>query len=91
MKELYIEDLANHGGPEPCVGVPRGRSEALDRGARRPAIEPRKANVWGADAVTSGVFASRQWTPRGRRTRACVRSLHVREPGEPILTRGLID
>jgi hypothetical protein len=53
MKELYIEDLANHGGPEPCVGVPRGRSEALDRGARRPAIEPRKANVWGADALTS--------------------------------------
>lgn len=42
MKGSYIEDLANHGGPEPCVGVPRGRSEALDRGARRPAIEPRK-------------------------------------------------
>jgi len=41
MKGSYIEDLANHGGPEPCVGVPRGRSEALDRGARRRAIEPR--------------------------------------------------
>ena len=27
--------------PRPCVGDPRGRSEALDRGARRPAIEPR--------------------------------------------------
>jgi hypothetical protein len=53
MEGSYIEGLANHGGPEPCVGVPRGRSEALDRGARRPAIEPRKAYVWGADAVTS--------------------------------------
>ena len=35
MRELYIEDLAIHGGPESCVGVPQGRSEALDRGARR--------------------------------------------------------
>lgn len=51
MKESYIEDLANHGGPEPCVGDPRGRSEALDRGARRPAIEPRNAFDRGADAI----------------------------------------
>jgi hypothetical protein len=51
MQESYIEDLANHGGPEPCVGVPQGRGEALDRGARRPAIEPRNVLVWGADAV----------------------------------------
>jgi hypothetical protein len=55
MKESYVKDLANHDGPELCVGVPRGRSEALARGARRRAIEPRKALGWGADAVlTSG-------------------------------------
>ena len=29
MRESYIEDLANHGGPESCVGDPRGRSKAL--------------------------------------------------------------
>ena len=29
MKEPYIEGVAIHGGPESCVGVPRGRSEAL--------------------------------------------------------------
>jgi hypothetical protein len=57
MEESYIEDLANHGGPEPCVGVPRGRSEALVRGARRRAIEPRNVHVWGADAVA---FSGRQ-------------------------------
>jgi len=51
MKGSYIKDLANHDGPEPCVGDPRGRSEALDRGARRPAIEPRNHRDWGADAV----------------------------------------
>ena len=65
--------------PRPCVGDPRGRSEALDRGARRPAIEPRNKRVRGADVVgyngrqhRCGVFASRQRTPRGRRTR-CMR------------------
>ena len=51
MKGSYIEVLATHGGPEPCVGDPRGRSEALDRGARRPAIEPRNAFGRGADAI----------------------------------------
>jgi hypothetical protein len=50
MKESYIKELASHDGPEPCVGVPRGRSEALDRGVRRRAIELRKALSWGADA-----------------------------------------
>src|SRR5487761_1400178 len=34
MGVLYIEDLASHGGPESCVGVPRGRSEALTGGVR---------------------------------------------------------
>ena len=33
--------------PEPCVGDPRGRSEALDRGARRLAIEPRNRDRLG--------------------------------------------
>ena len=51
MRGSYIEVLATHGGPEPCVGDPRGRSEALDRGARRPAIEPRNAFGRGADAI----------------------------------------
>jgi len=47
MKGSYIEGVAIHVGPEPCVGDPRGRSEALDRGARRPAIEPRNKMSWG--------------------------------------------
>src|SRR5437762_2639282 len=29
MREPYVEDIASHGGPESCVGDPRGRSEAL--------------------------------------------------------------
>jgi len=29
MRVLYVEGAAIHDGPESCVGVPRGRSEAL--------------------------------------------------------------
>lgn len=29
MREPYIEGVANHGDPKPCVGDPQGRSEAL--------------------------------------------------------------
>ena len=51
MKELHVEGVANHDGPEPCVDVPQGRGEALDRGMRRPAMEPRNQQDRGADAV----------------------------------------
>ena len=77
MKGSYIEDLANHGGPELCVGVPRGRSEALGRGARRPAIEPRNEICLGCrrgphrrKATLLAAFSRAVGGPRG-----------VREPG----------
>jgi len=41
MRELYIEGLAPHGGPESCVDVPRGRGEALTGVRAGRAIEPR--------------------------------------------------
>jgi hypothetical protein len=41
MKELYIEGLAIHGGPESCVGVREGAGEALTGVRAGWAIEPR--------------------------------------------------
>jgi hypothetical protein len=41
MKELYVEGLATHGGPESCVDDPRGRGEALTGVRAGRAIEPR--------------------------------------------------
>jgi hypothetical protein len=41
MRTLYIEGLAIHGGPESCVGVPQGRSEALTGVRAGWVIEPR--------------------------------------------------
>jgi hypothetical protein len=77
MEEPYVKDLASHGGPESCVGDPRGRSEALTgvHAGRVSSLE--NSNVQGADAVVgaegntaSGVIASRWRALRGRRTRA---------------------
>ena len=33
MRELYIEGVAIHGGPESCVGVPVRAQRSVDRGA----------------------------------------------------------
>jgi hypothetical protein len=51
MRELYIEGLATHGGPEPCIGVREGVGEALEGVRAGRAIEPRNQGVRGADAV----------------------------------------
>ena len=61
------------------------------------AIEPRnRISVWGADALVKaegdapgGVIASRWGALRGRRTWH-VRNLHAREPGGPVVDRGLL-
>ena len=92
MEEPYTEGVATHGGPEPCVGDPRGRSEALDRGTHRPAIEPRNGVNRGADAVMTGGrqhrrrrYARVAGGPREVGEPVHVRNLHAREPGDPTI------
>jgi hypothetical protein len=92
MEEPYTEGVATHGGPEPCVGDPRGRSEALDRGTHRPAIEPRNGENRGADAVMTGGrqhrrrrYARGAGGPREVGEPVHVRNLHAREPGDPTI------
>jgi hypothetical protein len=77
-KSSTPKGLATRGGPESCVASREGRGEALAGVRAGRAIEPRNWQVRGAHAVSKaegstagGVFASRQGTPRGRRTRAC--------------------
>ena len=93
MEELYVEGLATHGGPQPCVDDPRGRGEALAGARAGRAIEPRNHR--------SGVpTLSRKWKatplaalsravsgPRAVREPGHVRNLHAREPGDPVPAR----
>ena len=51
MEELYIEGLATHDDPEPCVGVREGVGEASVGARAGKAIEPRNHGVRGADVV----------------------------------------
>ena len=41
MEELYVEGVATHGDPEPCVVVREGGGEALTGARAGRAIEPR--------------------------------------------------
>ena len=51
MKEPYIEGVANHDGPELCVGDPQGSSEALAGVRAGRAIEPRNASPSGVPTL----------------------------------------
>jgi len=97
MKTLYIEGVAIHGGPESCVGVPRGRSEALTGVRVGRAIEPRN-DEFGVltlsqrrKATSPAALCASCWrTLRGQRTRACT-SVSMRENREiPYLPIPLI-
>jgi hypothetical protein len=54
MKELYVEGVATHDGPESCVVVCKGGGEALTGVRAGGAIEPRNLLLRGADAVHTG-------------------------------------
>ena len=51
MEELYIEGVATHDDPEPCVGAREGAGEASVGARAGRAIEPRNHGVRGADVV----------------------------------------
>ncbi len=95
MQVLYVEDLANHGGPESCVGCSRGRRRSVDRGCAGLAIEPRNQSSGvptlsnEAEGNIAGSASASCWrTSRGRRTQACMKlsMLENREsPRSPVL------
>lgn len=94
MRALYAEGLAPHGGPESCVGIPRGCSEALTGVRVGRAMEPRNQRVWGADAVqeaegntAGGGMRELSVGPARSENQGMHVNLHAREPGDPLLAR----
>ena len=93
MKELYVEGLATHGGPESCVDDPRGRGEALTGVRAGRAIEPRNGNPGCPRCLNGGRqhcwrrYARVASGPRVVGEPGHVRNLHAREPGEPVPAR----
>ena len=89
MKELYIEGVAIHDGPESCAAVREGVGEALTGVRAGRVIEPRNPRSGvptllneAEGHIAGGVIASRWRTLRGQRP-GHARNLHAREPGGP--------
>jgi hypothetical protein len=81
MRELYIEGVAIHGGPESCVGVCEDAGEALTGVRVGWAMEPRNHSFGVPTSsheaeghIVNSVSASCWGTPRGLRTCACAES-----------------
>ena len=95
MRTLYIEGVANHDGPESCVGVREGAGEALTGVHAGRAIEPRNSSLSlgcrrssPLRKATSLAALSRAASgPRVVEEPERVWSLHAREPGGPMSAR----
>ena len=88
------EGPAIHIGPRVMRSGLRGPRRSVDRGVHRPAIEPRKSFVLGADAVhnvegnmSGRDSASVRTTRRGQRPWH-VQTLFARKPGDPTTDQG---
>ena len=92
MREPYVKDLASRGGPESCVGDPRGRSEALTGVHAGRVLSLENSIVQGADAVVGaegniagGVIRESPGGPAwSENPRTCAIS-SCREPGDLAL------
>jgi len=97
MRELYIEGVAIHGGPESCVGACEGVGEALT-GVAQAGLWSREKSVRGADAVQLGgrqhrcsCYRERVADPARSENLGMRGDLHAREPGGPTATRQVDD
>jgi RNA-directed DNA polymerase len=88
MRELYVEGVAIHDGPESCAVVREGGGEALTGVRAGQAIEPRKNRVRGADAVYRSGRQHRWWREREPRAdpvrseNLCMYGISMRENRE---------
>ena len=94
MRTLYIEGLATHDGPEPCVDVREDGGEASVGVHVGRAIEPRKNLGSGCRRFQIGGRQYRRQRysrvaggPRAVEEPVHAWSLHAREPGGPALAR----
>jgi len=94
MKVLYIEGVAIHGGPEPCVGRSRGRRRSVGRGRAGRLIEPRNQGFGvptlfrqAEGHIVDGAIREPSGNPARSENLCMYESLHAREPGGPTITR----
>jgi hypothetical protein len=97
MRELCIEGLAIHDDPNHAPAFVRASVKRW-KGHVQAGLLSREINEFGVPTplnrlegnIAGGVIASRQGTPRGRRTRACAESSCARTGRSHVLPVGLI-
>jgi len=88
MRELYIEGVATHDDPEPCVGAREGAGEALVGAHVGRGIEPRKNLGPGCRRFQIGGRQHRRQRYRelpagpARSKNPCMRGISMRENRE---------
>ena len=91
MKESYRKGIANHPGPESCVGAVRCQ-RSVDRGTCRQGIELRNHRsgvptpLSVAEGNTAGGVIGEPEDPAQSETPACMET-PAREPGDPTSIR----
>jgi hypothetical protein len=93
MKELYIEGVATHDDPEPCVDVREGAGEASVGAHVGQAIEPRNGQfgvptlLVGRKATLPAALSRVVGGSRAVGEPVHAWKLHAREPGGPMFAR----
>ena len=93
MRTLYIEGVASHGGPESCVGVLCGRSEALTGGVRAGLLSRetplssgcRRFSMCAEGNTAGGVIRELLAGPVRSEIPGTHDELHAREPGDLVV------
>lgn len=90
MRTLYVEGVATHDDPESCAGARKGAGEALT-GVRAGPVLSREIMSSGCrrchnkrKATSLGALSRAASGPRAVRDPVHARSLHAREPGDPM-------
>jgi len=93
MKDPYDEGVANHIGPESCVGRPRGGSEALTGGEMGRVKSREMGSSWvptqwdERKATPAAPLGEEQSDPARSKTPSTPRSFLARESGDPQFDR----
>lgn len=94
MRALYVEGVATHDDPEPCVGVREGVGEASVGAHVGRAIEPRNNRRFGVLTLLVRWKATRlaallrvAGRPHAVGEPVHAWNLHAREPGGPVVAR----
>jgi hypothetical protein len=97
MKEPYAEGSSNPRRPQAVRRRPQGRRRSVGRGTSRQGIQPRNQVTFGVPTPSTQAEGNMVVAKERATGRLCAvldpshaRNLHAREPGGPLVARGVM-